>query len=83
MIACNVKTLNNSSSERFLGFKDYAYVINELCKQNDWEFEGFRDHVLFSDECFGLADRQELRRALEDRTLSVRLVYEYAESYTP
>ena len=83
MISCNVKTLNNSSSERYLGFKDYAHVINVICDQNDWEFEGFRDYVLFSDECFGLANRQELRKALEDRTLSVRLVYKYAEGYTP
>ena len=83
MIACNVKTLNNSSSERFLGFKDYAHVISELCKQNDWEFDGFRDYVLFSDECFGLADRQELRKALERRTLSVRLVYKYSKTYKP
>jgi hypothetical protein len=76
-----VSRIGGSNGDRFLSLNDYEKELGSICDKNEWEYKPFRDYIFFDKQCFNIKDRQELKRQLECRKLSISKIKEYALKY--
>tara|TARA_Y100000401_G_C8310615_1_gene219500 strand:+ start:1221 stop:1466 length:246 start_codon:yes stop_codon:yes gene_type:complete len=77
----SIATIGAVKGDRYLDITDYKRVLESMCAENGWEYNAFRDHIFFNEQCFNIKDRQELKSKLEKRKLPISKLKKYALEY--